>query len=539
MNESLTRLFEQVRDASLATKATFAALLLGAVAVAGVALAWSNRPDYEVLWQDLTDSQFAAVAAALAEAGIDFEASKPPGPFVIYADRSRLAAARRAMFQSNALNSVEGGILTEGSVFMSSGEREQAKRKREWAEMEQMLETLDFVRAARVQTHTEESRAFGARPATTGSVALTLVPGAELERSQARTVAKLVRFGLGVEEDRLVITHQGGTAAFDGEDLAAGDGDWSELAEREEQRLERKANQLLADVLGPGRARVAVRTEWDQTQATTVAAVADAKQRATVYEESRTSKTPQFAPQPLGGMAGSAGNLIDPASQETTAGGTVDARTGAAVPTIEPQVAQTTDTRAEYEPSKTVTQTVRRTPQLARMSVSLFLDAGLEGQRADLERAVKAAVGYVDARDSFESALTTFYSDEPEVELDENGEPLPVEEAPVDEGPDPLLELLLTRGVEIVSALAFVTLLFVSLRGARPRTAADAGEAPGGSTAGGGAGGGSGAGAAVSDEEIDPELLAIRQVEQLLETDPERVGRILSSWAREHGMARL
>ena len=56
----------------------------------------------------------------------------------------------------------------------------------------------------------------------------------------------------------------------------------------------------------------------------------------------------------------------------------------------------------------------------------------------------------------------------------------------------------------------------------------------------GGPGGGSSAqGAAIPDEEIDPELLAIRQVEQLLESDPERVGRILSSWAREHGMARL
>ena len=33
--------------------------------------------------------------------------------------------------------------------------------------------------------------------------------------------------------------------------------------------------------------------------------------------------------------------------------------------------------------------------------------------------------------------------------------------------------------------------------------------------------------------EIDPEVLARRQVEELLESDPEKVGEILSSWARE------
>jgi flagellar biosynthesis/type III secretory pathway M-ring protein FliF/YscJ len=532
MNDALRKLFEQVREASLATKATFAALLLGALGVAGLAVAWSNRPQYEILWQDLSDSQFAAVAAALAEAGIDFQASNPPGPFVVYADKSKLAAARRAMFQSSALSSVEGGILTEGSVFMSSGEREQAKRKREWAEMEQMLETLDFVRAARVKTHEEAQRGFGARPEITGSVTLTLTAGHELERDQARTVAKLVRFGLGIESDKLVITNQLGSAAFDGEDLANGGSEWSELAEREEQRLERKANSLLADVLGPGRARVAVRTEWDQSQATTVAALTDPKQRATVYEESRTSSTPQYGPVGVGGFAGSAGNLIDPATQSTSGSGSVDLRSStAAAP--QTQVAETNDSRAEYEPSKTVTQTVRNSPELARISVSLFLDASLENQREMLERAVKAAVGFVDSRDNFESALTEFYS-EPAVEGAEPGGETPGGEAvALDGGPDPMVELLLTRGVEIVSALGFVILLFVSLRGARSARTADVGGD------GAGAATRSGSGPEVPDEEIDPELLAIRQVEQLLESDPERVGRILSSWAREHGMARL
>lgn len=537
MNESILKLFEQIREASLATKVTFASLLLGAVAVAGGALLWSNRPHYVTLHQGLTDTQFAAVGSSLAEAGIAFKHSAPPGPITVYVDESRLPAAQAAMFLSNALTTSDGGILTDNSVFKSAGEREQAKRKREWQEMEQMLTTLDFVRGASVKTFHEEVRAFGSESEITGSVSLTLVPGHNLTQDKARTVAKMVRFGLGVSEEKLIVTQQDGSAAYDGEDLLAGEGgDWNEQVDREDRRLEDKANELLAAVLGPGRARVSVRTEWDQTQATTVAAIADPKQRAAVYEESNTQKTPQFAPAPVGGYAGSSGNLIDPAVQESTGGGAIDARTGLPQPTQEPQVASITDTRTEYEPSKTVTQTVRRTPRLERMSVSMFLDTSLAEQEQALVRAVKATVGFVETRDSFESAMTTFYTEAVEPALDENGQPIeaPVE-APTETTPNPMIELFLTRGVEIVSALAFVILLFVSLRSSKRNAPGEAVEAAGTS----GAKGPSGKAAAVADEEIDPELLAIHQVEQLLESDPERVGRILSSWAREHGMARL
>ena len=537
MNETLQGLFTQIREASMATKATFAALLLGAVAIAGAAVAWSNRPHFVVLHEGLTDSQFAAVGASLAEAGVTFKNSAPPAPITIYVDQSRLAEAQAAMFMSSALTAKDGGILTGSSVFMSAGEREQAKRKREWQEMERMLSTLDFVRAATVKTFHDEGRSFGAKPMITGSVALTLSPGVDLTRDKARTVAKMVRFGLGVEEDKLIVTQQDGAAAWDGEDLAGGSGgDWAEMVDREDRRLERKANELLADVLGPGRARVAVRTEWDQSEATTVAAVADAKQRATIREETSKTKTPQFAPSNNGGFAGSAGNLIDPASQSSLPDGTLDARTAPTPAATTPQVASTEDTRSEYEPSKTITQTVRRAPQLERMSISLFLDTSLQAEQESLIRAVKAAVGFNEQRDSFESALTAFYSDTPEPVLDEEGNPVPVEEAPAEAAPNPMVEMLLTRGVEIVSALAFVILLFVSLKGSRSSQSASEEELI---AAGAGSGGATAQGAALADEEIDPELLAIRQVEQLLESDPERVGRILSSWAREHGMARL
>ena len=78
-----------------------------------------------------------------------------------------------------------------------------------------------------------------------------------------------------------------------------------------------------------------------------------------------------------------------------------------------------------------------------------------------------------------------------------------------------------SRG-ELVAAVAFIVILFKSLRGGSKRKAqAEATSAQE---------------AAAERErpvEIDPEALAREQVEGLIQTDPERVGKILSRWARE------
>ena len=80
--------------------------------------------------------------------------------------------------------------------------------------------------------------------------------------------------------------------------------------------------------------------------------------------------------------------------------------------------------------------------------------------------------------------------------------------------PSPMMETLLRRGVEIVTALVFLALLFKSLRSSSK--AADEDSA-----------------VAKPEDGIDPELLARAHVEELLKSDPEKIGSILSSWARD------
>jgi hypothetical protein len=85
-------------------------------------------------------------------------------------------------------------------------------------------------------------------------------------------------------------------------------------------------------------------------------------------------------------------------------------------------------------------------------------------------------------------------------------------ETPV-EAPSRIVEMLMERGVEIAVAGALLFLLFRALRGAK--SAAKAADARPDNV----------------DEERWIEMLARSRVEDLVKTDPDRLGEILSRWA--------
>jgi len=96
----------------------------------------------------------------------------------------------------------------------------------------------------------------------------------------------------------------------------------------------------------------------------------------------------------------------------------------------------------------------------------------------------------------------------------------------IDEPPSRLVQLFLDRGVEIVCALVFLVLLLKTLRGPK----AKAGTASGNSATGAPDDAG-GADVLVPANRLGGRA-ARAKVAELVKQDPERVGRILSDWAR-------
>jgi flagellar biosynthesis/type III secretory pathway M-ring protein FliF/YscJ len=510
MNELLQKLRSALAGTSAGTRAVAGLCALALVAIAGLAGVLSSRPHYELAFSGLTDHELALVCKALSEAGIPFEQSQPPGPFVVYVDAGERSAAYMAAYGAGALDKPLEGILSGGgmgSVFDSAEERAQGVRKREWQEMEKMLEELDFVVGARVRTSAESSSPLAGRDARTptASVTLRVAGGAELTAAQTATVANLVSRGLGIAKGDLVVSDQTGRALYDGEERSGDERGVRDLLAHQhehDRRLALEANTVLAQILGPSKARVTVSSEWDYAQSTLRT---ETSEKGPVVQETKTSSE---KPVSTGAttVAGLSANVLDPDAPRSAE---IGAEVGVEPP--EPLVEKTSEEKKEYAPSVAREERVRFVPELKRLSVALFLDQSVQDP-AKLQDAVKAAVGFVDARDGFSSVVLPFVVPDAPAE-DAAGETA----APAE--PSPLVEKLLRHGVEIVSALVFLGLLLKTLKGSK------------------GARGSATAAASARPDGVDPELLARVQVDELLKSDPARVGEILARWAREEPVA--
>ncbi|MBM3976306.1 MAG: hypothetical protein FJ299_04870 [Planctomycetes bacterium] len=533
-NPTLSNALDVLKSLGSGSRAVALLVLLAIAGVIGASAYVARQPHFELLYTSLDAIDSARVQKALSDAGIEFEASQPPAPFSVFVDVNDRHRAFAAVAGSGALAGRSGGIASTetgmASVFLSQAERAQVVRKRDWEETELLLEGLDFVADAKVRTSTSDEGPWGREGRTRASVTLALRGRALLSHDQTLAIASLVRNALGVEPADLMITDQVGVSLYDG---AAQTGDaaqssaWLAHKSRFDRDLADRANRLLGEILGPDRARVTISSDWSFEQTSTISEATDPESRVAVSEETMQSTTPGAGPTAAGGPAGNATNIDTPL--EDLEGATADnAATSPA-----PNVSRTEESRSEFFVPKSTTATVNRSPVLKRLSISLFLDESLAQRQKELEASVKAAVGYDDARkDAFSAVRLPFLGApavipaDPNATAVENGGAAQQTAPQIDEPPSRLVQLLLDRGVEIVCALVFLVLLLKTLRGPKAKAGTASGNAATGAPDDAG-----GADVLVPANRLGGRA-ARAKVAELVKQDPERVGRILSDWAR-------
>lgn len=480
------------------------ATALGAVALAVFAARWTSQPSFEILYTGLDAREAGAVQAALAGANVRYRVSQPPGPFVVHVDGEQYYSAQNAVALAGALDRAPEGIGSAAGaashVFMSAQERAQSALKREWQELEKQLEELSFVERARVSTSIPEKSPLRKPEPMTVAVTLTLRGRAELTQAQATSVARLARFRFNVPAQNVLVTDQSGRSLVEGgpdDSEAAMAQEVFEQARRGDAELERKANDALRRVFGADLAHVVVTSTWTQEELESVKETVDPKNKAVVSETSSKTSTPSSVQAGPSGYAGTASNLVD-------GGGDAGAEAAVANATTSESTKSTVVGRETQ---------LRRShmPHMQRLSLSLFLDESLKPRLAEVESAVKSAVGFDATRGDSFAAMTAPFAG---VQRDGEGKLVaPVETAV--EAPSRLTELLLRRGVEIAVAGALLFLLVKALRGGK-RPQADAEQRP-----------------PDVDEDRWIEMLARSRVEDLVKSDPEKLGAILSRWANE------
>ncbi|TDJ71859.1 MAG: hypothetical protein E2O39_07625 [Planctomycetota bacterium] len=493
MKELLRSLASLLKSTNGPTRVVIAAALVLALAVAGIAGFRASNPTFVLLETGLDAQKLSSVSAAIANKGIRFKPSYPPGPYTIWVEASREYEARNAMYIEGAMASDPRGIETSASgaatVFLGHGERLQQMQKRKEGEVEKLLEDYTWIAKATISSSTPARSSLTRVLPPTISVVLQLRGILEPDREQRETVATIVRSAFGAPRENVVISDQFGRTLYDG----TRDNSLDELLAFQRQSDASETARIQAvfdDVYGPGLVRASVSSEWTHDQVESISETVDPTSKV------RISKTESTTETPVGGPAGVSSSILDPSASARV-----------------PEPATTSDTTEEFAIGRSTTHTLQMTPVLKRLTLTLLVDESLAEKLADVEEAGKTLVRFDEARGDVVIAITAaFFS----LERDQDGNPVPPEPAPLPETTNPTLELLIEHGVEILAALAF---LFVLLRGLKKGTAPVPPEA---ATA---------AAHAVPDEEIDVDMLARKHVEQLLTSDPEKVSALLSRWA--------
>ena len=502
MKETLLNIWKILRDSSASARMVVGAGTLLALIVAGASMYRSANPHMEFFIGDLDNTQFSRATRALSQSGVRFETSVGGAPYTVFVEAGEKYAAHNALADAGAMDVGSLGIDTSdtSSAWDSSVERLQKADARYWQEVEKQLAQLHWIRSADVIAKQPTNRTLGRAANPTVSVILT-TRGMRPTTDQSQNVGNIVRTAFNVPEENITILDHTGALIFDGKSDNRLNDNLSFQRSFDQDQTE-TVQQLLDDIYGPGLTRVTVRGDWSFVKTETVGEQLGPEKR--VLQET-TSKSSTPTPSREGGPAG-----LEESFAQTPEG---------AVGKV-PDPATTNDTDKQYAYGTQTTHRVEDSPSLNQLSVSLTLDASLEDQAIAVTEQVKAAVGFQRERGDQIATHTTALNG---IERDEEG--IPVEAAPIvaPEAPNAMMGILIERGVEIVALLVFVILLLRSLRSAK--------KAANGSYAGGSKSNQQAGSVSAADVDIDPSLLARMHIENLLESDPDRVSSLLSRWA--------
>ncbi|MCA9000328.1 MAG: hypothetical protein KDB61_00295 [Planctomycetes bacterium] len=503
MKETLQNIWTLLSKSSAATRFVVGLGVVLALSVAGISAYRSANPHMEFFVGDLDNSEFSRATRALGQAGIRFSTSSGKAPYSIFVESSKVYAAHSAVATSGALDTGTVGIDSGGasSAWESSVERIQKADARYWQEVEQQLAKLYWVRSAKVIAHEPKVRVLGRTAKPTVSVVLN-TSGMRPTTEQAQNVGTIVRMAFNVPDENVTVVDQNGATIFNGKNNDAMSGTLAFQRSFNQEQSD-SVQALLDDIYGPNRTKVRVTGDWSFVQKETVGETHGKGEK--IMDRVQKSTTP------AGSMVGG------PAGLNESFGAAPTQPIGS---TAKPATRE--DKEAKYAVGTQTTHQVENSPVLKRLSVSLTLDESLKDQAQAISDQVKAAVGFDEARKDQMSTTTATFAG---VERDADGVPVLPDPIEAPEPPSALMNTLIERGVELLAVLLFFGLLVRSMKLSKSATTAE-GAAQRGATGG----------MTLSDLEsgeieIDPSILARKHVENLLESDPDRVSSLLTRWA--------
>lgn len=248
-------------------------LLIGVAASVAIGFAvvlWSQTPGYTRLAGDLAGADAAQVADALRAADIPYKLNTDSGDVMVA--ESHLHDARLELASQGLPQGASAGfeMLQDQSSFGVSQFMESARYQHALeAELAKTIEHIGAVRDARVHLAIPKQSAFiRDQKGASASVLLQLFRGRELEPDQTSSIVHLVASSvpnLTVNKVTLIDQH--------GRLLSSASDQWHDtrtanqfkFSQRLEETYQRRIEELLTPLVGPGRIRAQVTADLDFT----------------------------------------------------------------------------------------------------------------------------------------------------------------------------------------------------------------------------------------------------------------------------------
>ncbi|MBT8076980.1 MAG: flagellar M-ring protein FliF [Gammaproteobacteria bacterium] len=373
-------------------------LLLGLTVsvAAGFAITlWSQSPGYTRLYGDLAGADAAQVTEALRSADIPYKLNESSGDVMV--PDARLHDARLELASQGLPQGAAAGfeMLQDQSSFGVSQFMENARYQHALeSELAKTIRHMGAVRDARVHLAIPKQSSFVRDKKTaSASVLLQLFRGRELEPDQTSSIVHLVASSvpnLTVNSVTLIDQH--------GRLLSSASNEWQDtqttnqfkLAQRLEENYQRRIEELLTPLVGPGRVRAQVNADLDFT----------------VTEETRESFDPartvvrseQISEDERRSNSGAAQGVPGALSnQPPQAGGNAAADAQADDAGSQP-VNSTRSSMRNFEVDRMITHTRPQTGNIRRLSVAVLVDdSPVQGADAAADDATDAQGDAADA----------------------------------------------------------------------------------------------------------------------------------------------
>jgi flagellar M-ring protein FliF len=385
--------------ATLTQRVMMLGMLLACVGAVVLLVGFASKPTMAMLYSALPPEEAAKIVEKINDEDIPYELKD--GGTTIYVPSDRVHSLRLTMAAQGLPAGENAGYEILKDQPLGAGpirQRNDIRRALE-GELARSIRLIDAVVAARVHITDREVSVFRRRgEGASASVVLRLKPGRQLSAGNVAAIVHMVAGAVqGLSHDNVVVIDSEGNLLSNEEsnEVAGRAGTLHDFKARVERDMARKAEEMLAAVLGPNHYIVRVSGKLKMKTTSTVTNRLDKDNRVLVQETTKeTTSTTTKAPK---------------GTETAPAGGSNET---------------TTDSEAQYAHGTTREQVVELPGEFESWSVAVFVDTsapeseeGAEGGAAPAEKIsdqqvskiVTSALGLREGTDTIEVVKTSFY----------------------------------------------------------------------------------------------------------------------------------